>query len=663
MSGSWQRSACASVPSGTLSRVVRWLFVATVTAIAATNLSGGLRLGATPGSAGAAQQTTGQGGLWQDVAESGISSAVATPATGTRHRRVALDADRLTALLASTPRELSNTPGAVATLLELPWPDGGSRTFRIEESPVMDPVLGARFPELQTYRGYGVDDPTASLRFDWTPAGFHALVLSADGTVYIDPEARGNVVDYRSYFLRDQARADDSQFRCGVTGDALAPFDDERTEAFTQLAGTQLRTYRLAVAATGGYTAFHGGTIPGALNGIVTTINRVNALFERDAAVHMNLIANNDVIVYTNAATDPYTDGTPSTMLNENQTNLTAVIGAANYDIGHVFGGSGGGGIAQVGAVCGVSKARAASASSSPTGDSFNVQLVAHEIGHQFGATHTFNGTTSNCGGGNRSAGSAYKPGSGSTIMAYAGICGAENLQSQRDAYFHSGSQAQMASFIGGGGSSCAVATATGNTPPDVSAGADFTIPQSTPFILNAIGSDGDGDALTYTWEERDLGTASPPNTDDGSRPLFRSYLPSSSTSRTFPATARLLANQFTSLGESLPTTTRAMTFRVTVRDNRANGGGTGYDDMVLNVRSDSGPFVVTQPNSAVSWTGGSQQLITWDVANTQLPPVSTICGRDLSVHRRRTHVSDCPLSRHAKRWVRNGHAAKRVDQ
>ena len=397
--------------------------------------------------------------------------------------------------------------------------------------------------------------------------------------------------------------------------------------------GAALRTYQLAVAATGEYTESYGGTVSGAMNAIVTTINRVNGIYERDLAVRMILVANNSSIVYTNASTDPYTHDNPSAMLCQNAQTLDAVIGISNYDIGHVFD-TAGGGLASPNSVCngtnvcgspsGSYKGQGMSGLLSPHGDSFDVQYVAHEIGHQFSASHTFNGTTGACSiSGGREASTAFEPGGGSTIMSYAGtlLCGAESLQNNTDAYFHAGSQDQIIAFITS--ATCPTQPSpTGNVPPTVNAGADYTIPQSTPFTLTAVGDDADADYLTYTWEEMDLGTPSPPSTDDGSRPIFRSFLPNASPSRTFPKLSDIL-NNTTTFGESLPTTTRSMNFRVTARDNRLGGGGTASDDMVLSVRADSGPFLVTQPDAPVTWPAGSSQTVSWSVANTADAPVS----------------------------------------
>jgi len=248
---------------------------------------------------------------------------------------------------------------------------------------------------------------------------------------------------------------------------------------------------------------------------------------------------------------------------------------------------------------------------------------VAHEIGHQFGGNHTFNGTTGSCGGGNRASSAAYEPGSGSTIMAYAGICGAENLQSNSDPYFHSKSLNEITTFITtGGGSSCGTATNTGTTAPVANAGADYTIPRSTPFELTGTGSDANGDSMTYNWEQYNLGTAAPPNTDNGSRPIFRSFNPSTNPKRSFPKLSDILNNTAT-IGESLPTTSRTMVFRLIVRDNRAGGGSYAIDSANVTVSSAAGPFAVTSPNTAVTWTRNSSRTITWNVASTTAAPIS----------------------------------------
>jgi hypothetical protein len=283
-----------------------------------------------------------------------------------------------------------------------------------------------------------------------------------------------------------------------------------------------------------------------------------------------------------------------------------------------------------------------------PIGDPFWVDYVAHELGHQFGANHTFNnGSNGSCAGGNRNASTAYEPGSGSTIMAYAGICGStNNLQNNSDPYFHSASLDEMNAHLSSVG--VPAGASTGNTiPQNISAGPDLTIPANTPFALTASATDPDGDTLTYTWEQLDLGPAqSLTDADNGSSPLFRSFAPDTSPTRTFPRLSDLLENS-TAKGERMPTQSRTINFRVTVRDNRAGGGGVDKDDRVITVDSGSGPFEVTFPTSSVSLPSGSQ-TITWDVANTNQAPVnaprvSLLLSTDGGITYPITLISDTP--------------------
>lgn len=571
-------------------------------------------------------------GVWETVAENALvspgSDRLIVP---DRYRTFRADTDALRRVLDQAPLEENVARGSVlpATVLLVPMPDGGYARFSIQESPVMEPALAAAFPEIRTYEGQGLDDPAASARFDWTPAGFHGMILSASGTVFIDPYRRGDVVDYQSYYTRDFHKPGVPPHCLEAPDEPISekPFglSSDRSAPFSTLAsvGPTLRTYRLALAADGEYTQFHGGTVAGALAAMTTTVNRVTGVYERDLAIRMTMIANETSIIYTNPATDPYTDSSPTTLLTQNQSNLDAVIGSANYDIGHVVG-TGGGGVASLGVVCRAGlKARGETGNPAPVGDPFDIDFVAHEMGHQFGATHSFNGTSGNCGGGNRTAGTAYEPGSGSTIMAYAGICGADDLQPHSDDYFHTISFDQIVSYVTTGLGTCSVNTSTGNIAPTIDAGANFSIPISTPFTLTATGSDANGDPLTYCWEEFDLGTFSPPNTDDGSRPIFRSFNPVPSPARTFPKLSAVLGNVST-FPETLPTFSRTMTFRVTARDNRSGGGGSNYDFMTLTTSATAGPFVVTQPNTAETWTGNSTRTVTWNPAGTTGAPVST---------------------------------------
>jgi len=496
-------------------------------------------------------------------------------------------------------------------VFSLPTPDGGFAFFEVVESPIMAPELAAKFPEIRTYRGQGIENPSDTLRFDWTPQGFHAQVLSPNGTYYIDPYSRANTTLYTSYYKRDYVRQAEfaDVWECW-TENRVAPAPQE--PGYDVRNATPLRTYRTAVAATGEYTTFHGGTVALGQAAIVTAMNRVNGVYETQLAIRMTLVANNNLLVYTNSATDPYTNNNGGTMLTQNQNNITSVIGSANYDIGHVFS-TGGGGIAGLGVVCSsANKARGVTGSGSPVGDGFTIDYVAHEMGHQFNADHTFN----SCGG---QGSIPYEPGSGSTIMAYAGICGATNIQSNSDAYFHSANLTQITAFRNGAGA-CGTTAATGNTAPTANAGVNRTIPFGTPFTLIGAGADANGDALTYCWEQRDVGAEIPLGTDNGSSAIIRSRNPGTSPNRTIPQLSNLLANTF-SAGEILPDAARNLNFRLVSRDNRAAAGGYGSDDMLITVAA-AGPFVVTSPNTAVTWSGN--QTVTWNVAGTNAAPVNT---------------------------------------
>ncbi|HNH83870.1 MAG TPA: zinc-dependent metalloprotease family protein, partial [Acidobacteriota bacterium] len=342
-------------------------------------------------------------GLWQVIEESSLNrSQSERQIIPSAYRVVLLNQPVLANLLKQAPLEFSHAAQTISTVMTLPMPDGTFSRFRIEESPVMEPELAAQFPEIKTYCGQGIDDPTAIVRFDRTPAGFHAMVLSAGDTVYIDPYQKGDTETCISYFKRDYQK-DANQFRCLIPADNISVQTAESTAGYQRAPfGTTLRTYRLALAATGEYTAFHGGTVAGALAAITTSVNRVNAIYGRELAIRMVLIAQESSIIYTSSGSDPYTNDDGGQMLGQNQANLDRVIGTTNYDIGHVFS-TGGGGIASRGGICNSNaKARGVTGLPAPVGDSFDVDFVAHEMGHQFGANHPFNGTTGNCGGGNR---------------------------------------------------------------------------------------------------------------------------------------------------------------------------------------------------------------------------------------------------------------------
>lgn len=390
--------------------------------------------------------------------------------------------------------------------------------------------------------------------------------------------------------------------------------------------GTKLRVYRIAIAATGEFTQHHGGSKADALAAIKAIVAELNKVYEPELAIRFQLISDADQnkIIYTDGGTDPFTAGNRSLQIDECQATLDAEIGDANYDIGHVLGqvNSNGGGRAGVGVVGDSGrKAKAISETTNPSAGSPGFMgVLAHEIGHQFGAQHTFNANAVGSCVSGRTATNAYEPASGSTLMSYAGTCDTNNLQAQEDLYFHAASFEQINEYLDVGTNPHAApfsGTNTGNSPPSVDGGADYIIPAATPFSLEAAATDADGDTLTYTWEQLDLGASMGlPLTDNGSSPLFRSFPPSSNPTRTFPRLSDLLAGTL-DRGEKLPTTTRDLNFRVTVRDSNPAGGGVNSDDVYIDVRYTGSPFELMAPNGGQSWTGGSNNDVTWDVAGT----------------------------------------------
>lgn len=543
--------------------------------------------------------------LWTDGGGGIRSNASRLNVRVLNGRQSVLDLDRVAEILAKAPlRQNTQARRPSPTYIYLPAPDGGFAQFAITRTEIMSAEMAAENPDITTYRGVAVNDPSTIAVLDLTPEGFHAQVLQPGKRWFVDPQYRNNNRNYVSYFKATKNETRQCLLETPTRRNTL-----QSPHVFSNRSGEQLREYALAIATTGEYGAFFGGVAP-ATAAVVTTINRVVGIYEKELGITFSLNA----LVYDNPATDPFNgNNSASVLINESQTVLDANIGSGNYDIGHTFS-TGAGGLASLGVVCNTSfKGRGVTGLPNPTGDVFDVDFVSHEIGHQFGGNHTFNGALGSCAGFNRNGSTAFEPGSGTTIQAYAGICGADNVQSNSDAIMHAISHSEMINHVtNGSGAGCGIVTSTGNSVPTVNAQADYAIPHSTPFLLVGSGADADGDTVTYLWEQFDLGPqAALSAADDGQIPLFRVRTPVFSPGRFFPEFSTVEAN-VSDVTEKLPAVGRTMDMRLTARDGL---GGVEKDDMQVTVDGSAGPFLVTSPNGGETVSGNT--TITWDVANT----------------------------------------------
>ena len=551
---------------------------------------------------------------WHDDASRNPSPDAPHPAA---FRSLTLDTSAVAAYL--RPAHESG----IATEIALPQPDGGFAEFMVVDSGTLPPELQGKYPDILSFKGS--DAQGRPLRLDVSPMGFQAMVFDPAGIWVVRPEVPGGGSRYMSY-KRAELAIPDGMGRCEVhdqaidtSGKNLLPVQPMTTT------GVNRRVYRAAVAANHQYiAAVGGGTAAGGLAATTTAVNRVTQIYESEMAIQLVLVANNNLLMYPSASGDPF--GSNDGDVIDNSTSvINGVIGAGNYDIGHVFS-TGSGGVAFLGVVCGGSKGGGTTGMSNPIGDDFYVDYVAHEMGHQFGGNHTFNSSANACGGGNRNGGTAYEPGSGSTIMAYAGICGVDDLQPHSDPYFHAISLQEITNYTNAGGN-CSVNTVNDNHAPVIDAGSlpnGYSIPKGTPFVLSATATDADaGDTVKYSWEQWDKGASTTlAAADNGASPLFRAWPATASNARMFPKLSTVLTG--TALkGEKLPTLSRTMKFRLTARDEHAGKGASTSADVSVNVVAAAGPFQVTAPNTAVNWAQGSVQNVTWDVANTTASPVS----------------------------------------
>ncbi len=515
--------------------------------------------------------------------------------------------------------------GAAATNIMLPDPYGGAVEFALRPSSVMPKQLATRYPEIRAFEGVALHDSATTIRLELSSKGLTAQVLGAGNRWLIDPVKGLSPEFARSYKYSKSFHTKDEAFceleSTGVFGGGSAP--SNRFKGTTRRAkstGESVKTYRLAVATTGEYGVYHGGTTASALEAVVATINRVDGIFASELAIRFQLVDDNDAVVFADPATDPFTGNDDAgTLIDESQAQIDLLIGTENYDVGHTLS-TGAGGLAGLGVVCREGgKAEGVTGSSRPEGDFFDVDYVAHELGHQFAADHTWNGSNGGCGPQQRGPDSAYEPGSGSSIMSYAGLCGADNIASAVDALFHHQSFDQIIGYTTEGiGSVCGSDAVSGNTAPQVDAGSDYVVPKQTPLVVSGSATDQEQGSLLYSWEQRDLGPqAALTDPDDGRFALFRMLDSASSPERYLPALATVVSGT-PDLSERIPQVAREMTMRLTVKDG---AGGVQSDDIVVSIDGDSGPFEVVSPNGGEQV--GRSKTVEWDTGFTEQAPVS----------------------------------------
>lgn len=568
--------------------------------------------------------------VWKAITENEAKTLakVNRSSTPSSYRLYSLDLAALKNVLANVPVR-GQFQGRSNVIIELPDANGKLNHFRVMETPIMETALAAKYPMIKSYAAQGIEDPTAVARFSVTQFGLHSMMLSAEkSTAYIDPytENRENYIVYDRNALSKPL----NDFEC-LTDDGLKlqSLESDGNAAANRLLNTddkKLRTYRLAQSCTAEYGNIFAGTGTDAQKKaniqaqMAITMTRVNGVYENDLAITLVFVANNDaVIYYGDTEADPW-DGEYNV-----RTGITidANIGFENYDIGHNFNTSGGGNAGCIGCVCstdtntsGEHKGTGMTGRGNPTGDAFDIDYVAHEMGHQFGGFHIQ--SSSGCRSG--SGLTEVEPGSGSSIMGYAGICSA-NVQNNSDAYFgYVNIRDILANVKSGISSSCAQITEVSNNPPTANAGADYVVPKSTPFMLIGTGDDPDGDTITYNWEQNDPespNTSAAPNPARLVGPMFRSRPATTSPIRYMPNLASILAGQSFNTWEAVPSVGRVLNFSLTVRDNHAGAGQTASDLSKITVSGTAGPFVLTAPNTNVSWAAGTIQTVTWDVAGT----------------------------------------------
>ena len=577
-----------------------------------------------------------------------------------KYRTISLKKSAMESVLKRAPMEFTMTPEQANVQIDLPLPDGGYGRFLVMESPILPPNLAKKYPSIRTYSLQGISDPIATGRIELTSLGFRGLILSdkGRGSIAIDPYWQNNPQGNVSYYLKDSGSKMGNCLTASLSTSQIQAFHKISSSIAslainnskgTAWAGGSLRKVRLAIACSGEFAqqvSGVSGSTPGNLLQTLTFItgvaNRVSAILTKDFGLSFQLVEAEDQLIALNPSTDLFPDNISANsteIANINQTLIDNVVGSANYEFGHIFlGGTSSWGVSAgsteglVFGILGDASRKAKCVSARGSTDYLRTDfdlLVAHEMGHGLNANHTFSDRYE------QGTGAQVEPGSGSTIMSYAGITPTGNLQGDSDGYYSSKSLEQMITYASSAPGNAAYETiTTGNVLPNLSSLSNYTIPAQTPFVLTASATDDNGDTLTYCWEEMDSAVRAKdptkPPRDDGSSPLFRSFPPSLDPSRMFPQLNYVLnynnipppgngtsGSSVYATGEYLPTTTRNMKFRVPVRDNSSGSGGVVYADTTVSSLASAGPFAITSFNPADRLVIGSSRTITWSFNNT----------------------------------------------
>jgi hypothetical protein len=518
------------------------------------------------------------------------------------YQQVELDLAGLYQFMAGASKEESETLFQIS----LPTPEGNFAEFMLLPTTVVASEV-AHMYSVQTFKGYAPGSPQVRIRCDVSSSGFHAVVyIIGNQTYVIEPQSKNSASTHLVYYKSELPKAN---FSCEVQSHGQ-PDEHSVTDPSLIRTPTQKRTYRLAIIADPNYQTQFGGMpydVQNILNSFASGVNMINEIYERDMGVSFELVSN-----------EACAEASGISFTNTGQVHnfIVAQLGINGFDIGHSMVWSNAGGAAFKGVVCNdASKGRGFSGNNSSFVTLY-VDYGAHEIGHQMGADHTF--VSQECGV--TPINYRFEPGQGSTIMAYAGLCGA-SYQNFSDPYLHSATIAQMHAYLAGTGSTCGQTDDTGNAnAPLANAQNNITIPRQTPFVLVGTGTDADGDPITFDWQQFDgsgnLQTG-PPNCNSTNQPLFRIRLPQEDNFRVFPEMSHVLAgNNNGATFEKLPCVARTMNFRLQVRDNNFFWGRTAFDDVVVNV-ADTGPFNVSSPNGGELLDTDIPQAVTWTVNGT----------------------------------------------